>query len=1026
MKVASSDPTARPPILLPDVEDHLQSRKQRRSLVDGHSPRTDLMIAGTGIRSSGSEVTQHAEPSGESQQQARKRTRRSTDEELRQRREAINSGTMKVLSSHVHTHQSEPGSDTKQQPSRKRLPGTPGTNVHSAYAGISVHNALLDIGPPPAKAKIGSKQLPWLRLTDWEMMNLRKRMKKNAKWAPTDDMVMKELDTLGRGFRNYNTAKTDALSRGVEFTDEDSVGAEEWRRRSSLSDQHFDGPNRGMTLNEAKKRKRETQTGSSEESSHEDLLPTASANKQNSCESEPALRDETTTEVSRPSRADEVRPQLSAGGPGREIVEPHRQFPRAEFSKSSNEVTNPVVGHVGERESKDPKTGNPNRTTKTDLRVRSLHKGDNEKRASNVLPTAKIGVEHKGSGSLWKPRVDAMGKEQQMRMALVYKDEIAQCSKRGLDSLAILPRNILNYILADTPDGLGIDLGEAEDAWRDSAGHIKPNVKPSSSEKKNQALRVARSAAQVQAGRRVPVGAARCAPSTKSNRVEACKATQSSTMGKEEHESTIEVCEARDQSNEAAAGTLGDPMTPKRKPRAPAISTAYNKTAMLIDLTQSPSSDAHASSAIDTEGKVSAQSLDVNELPWPKFGVSVIESSLREKKSAMPSRPPSLLNIRLDYDDDSQLFDSSDNGNGSSGDQPDVLTPATSMDSTLPDKVNSIEFPSTWWNHEAYDETLMPSAEGLVTEPPTTRQVLQASATSNCVPDQDPLKLKQAVDLAVTKSYQLGDPVLGDTIKELYDHSLQNPTLADFLFEVLMRKPPGEQAAEFEARILAAINNHIHRLSQERSHRVHSSTLPSSNLSLVASNSDSSYRNRPQTTSHTSDVSRTSVNTHMAPIISNSSGTQTPSNSQSSNPPNPTKLSLPSQSGVLENVEGSTSVTASITPPVSSRHSSPPAIPATTSVVPVVIASTSSDSQTSSADKSLVPPQTTNALPHTQPKAPIGVAGGSGVMAFNRAKRQARLSGGVGEKSGVRKDAKENSDFKHKRLRDFVVNGKFS
>ncbi len=141
-----------------------------------------------------------------------------------------------------------------------------GTNVHSSMGGgVSVHNALMALEPPPPDAKPGSRHAPWLRLTDWEMMMLRKRMKKNAKWRPSESMVKVELIGFGRGPHNYWEAKKKAEAEGVEFIDVDNIAAADpdkpraWGEVSlTAASSSEDIPrNKGMALNEAKKRKRD-------------------------------------------------------------------------------------------------------------------------------------------------------------------------------------------------------------------------------------------------------------------------------------------------------------------------------------------------------------------------------------------------------------------------------------------------------------------------------------------------------------------------------------------------------------------------------------------------------------------------------------------------------------------------------------------------------------------------------------------------------------------------------------------------
>jgi hypothetical protein len=155
-----------------------------------------------------------------------------------------------------------------------RPPGQPGTNAHSALAGISTSNALLALKPPPDDAVNGSVWMPWMRLTEWEMAKLRKRMKKNAIWVPSLTMVRRELKALGRGVAGRDAAKTAAQAGGPPFVDEtcesdptkiEVTGDDQAIITAMLGNQIYEDQdedadaelvNRGMRLNEAKKLKR--------------------------------------------------------------------------------------------------------------------------------------------------------------------------------------------------------------------------------------------------------------------------------------------------------------------------------------------------------------------------------------------------------------------------------------------------------------------------------------------------------------------------------------------------------------------------------------------------------------------------------------------------------------------------------------------------------------------------------------------------------------------------------------------------
>jgi hypothetical protein len=63
----------------------------------------------------------------------------------------------------------------------------------------------------------GDKHLPWLQLNASELEHLRKRMKRNASWSPSDTMIARELKMLGRGIEAYRAAKAKAEAAGELF-----------------------------------------------------------------------------------------------------------------------------------------------------------------------------------------------------------------------------------------------------------------------------------------------------------------------------------------------------------------------------------------------------------------------------------------------------------------------------------------------------------------------------------------------------------------------------------------------------------------------------------------------------------------------------------------------------------------------------------------------------------------------------------------------------------------------------------------
>lgn len=170
----------------------------------------------------------------------------------------------------------EPNKDKPQKTPRARPPGMPGTNAHSAVAGISTSNAIMALTKPPTDAVVGSKWLPWKALTEYELATLRKKMKKNAAWKPSPAMKNRELKDRGRGSQAMEEAKADADARGIEFIDVDLdtwvdptktvVSGEQQAEMNAIlgpEKDHLSNDetmiNRGMRLNEAKKLKREKQ-----------------------------------------------------------------------------------------------------------------------------------------------------------------------------------------------------------------------------------------------------------------------------------------------------------------------------------------------------------------------------------------------------------------------------------------------------------------------------------------------------------------------------------------------------------------------------------------------------------------------------------------------------------------------------------------------------------------------------------------------------------------------------------------------
>ncbi|PLB40776.1 putative PHD finger domain protein [Aspergillus candidus] len=177
------------------------------------------------------------------------------------------------------TEHSDAEADSKEEPSesppapvkknkdkrsqRARTSGSAG--AQNGGSGMSISNALAMLKPPPEDARPGSPDMPWLRLTEWEMTKLRKKMKKNAIWQPSEVMIHRELALRGRGWEAYRAAKMQAEATGTEFIDCDDIKNTYPQGKSGEGGPDLEGifetklSNRGMKLNEAKKLKRENQ-----------------------------------------------------------------------------------------------------------------------------------------------------------------------------------------------------------------------------------------------------------------------------------------------------------------------------------------------------------------------------------------------------------------------------------------------------------------------------------------------------------------------------------------------------------------------------------------------------------------------------------------------------------------------------------------------------------------------------------------------------------------------------------------------
>ena len=163
----------------------------------------------------------------------------------------------------------KPAKTPKQQrPLKVSRPARP-TGRENGPPPVSTSTALAKLKPPPENAIPGSTDAPWLQLTQYELAKLRKRMKKNSQWIPSDTMIARELRNLGRGVEAFKDAQKKAEEEGKPFEPtlpapvvdaesgiphppEGAISAD------ALTADEVQLSNRGMKLNEAKKLKRET------------------------------------------------------------------------------------------------------------------------------------------------------------------------------------------------------------------------------------------------------------------------------------------------------------------------------------------------------------------------------------------------------------------------------------------------------------------------------------------------------------------------------------------------------------------------------------------------------------------------------------------------------------------------------------------------------------------------------------------------------------------------------------------------
>ncbi|KAK6344561.1 hypothetical protein TWF696_008192 [Orbilia brochopaga] len=100
------------------------------------------------------------------------------------------------------------------------------------------------------------RRLPWFELQPTELAILRKRMKKNSSWQPSDAMMLKQLEMLGRGLRGFRKW---ARRTGQSKIDVDRIleGGDGLIGGLAIGALKRSQDNKGMRLNVMKRAKRE-------------------------------------------------------------------------------------------------------------------------------------------------------------------------------------------------------------------------------------------------------------------------------------------------------------------------------------------------------------------------------------------------------------------------------------------------------------------------------------------------------------------------------------------------------------------------------------------------------------------------------------------------------------------------------------------------------------------------------------------------------------------------------------------------
>lgn len=122
--------------------------------------------------------------------------------------------------------------------------------------------------PPPPTLPNGEplpdSMKPWNQLMAHEMAKLRKRMKKNSTWTPSTAMILKELESLGRGPKFKEQYKHQWMGKQPELIPPEQGGIGDIAIEAIKKDNVVTGLNRGHMLAMAKKRKKERERAEAE------------------------------------------------------------------------------------------------------------------------------------------------------------------------------------------------------------------------------------------------------------------------------------------------------------------------------------------------------------------------------------------------------------------------------------------------------------------------------------------------------------------------------------------------------------------------------------------------------------------------------------------------------------------------------------------------------------------------------------------------------------------------------------------